>query len=1685
MGYERMRGRGYAPEPWRRVEREPTPEEERQRARGLARNMEQVRKRVEQNLGLLAEARTLPEWQAARHQFDLGLQNLSSFVEEAAGCEHVDAETAATFRDGQAAHQQLLAQARAHATAPVFPPPPVSCEAALLSALPATLGPSGAIKQLFDEAEGRVAAVLATVSRQETATVNQRLQNPADRLGERFARFAGDRRRRLLAFLHSRQRQLTVEQAVQGSPPTAPAGDQIKAVSPTMAGPTARRAEKHEPIREPELEPDAGAPSPNLTRNADSLPRSAEPAAANAKLANGPEPIGDVPEPNHEAEPHDASDHGAAMDQATAGSATEVPHPRDMERSFGQDFGGVRAHRGQAAPLAAMNAQAAARGDEVAFASSSPPLPLVAHELTHVLQHRGAGGCAAADAIAARRIESGDGPAEREADAMSRQVEERGLGVRLPSVTASPQAAVHRAPPTGSPRASGAAAQPTIPVLPTPLETRLAAALRQEVPAQDARALRERLVRLMELFRAVPAGEREVLRDRLIAHRKDDELASSFHRHLSPKTRKRLLAVLRDESVPLPAGHDSVEVSAFAAAARAAGVTLDPERVIVSDRSSPAPEVMATVAATVGPPADEPFVDVRWTVIDPGTEVLWHDATGWYAGDLQAMPTTFSPDHAGSHTVRAELVHGGVLIARLERELEVSTPASLMAAATKLSREERAAEFNRVRAGLAEADASLSHEARQDLGRERALLEFGAHQAGQNLDRTLEPPADGIEFEGMRMSTDPVFLRSLIEDRFIRNGYAGVWAFIHQDFGHRVEIKLNKVPLDQRERVRREGNAIIRAMEAQLELLRKDNDIFLEQYHATARQQVHHTLDESERKAKDEIARYGLRRETVDAVIAEETGKTSWKRVPSTRTEYAGATNGQSAALAHAAGELAASQREIDRMRERADKARKVLASRKVDLDEGLHDQGTSPESVAEQERLCGALERQMAAAEKAHQAAAAERVEKFPALANFRKVEDERVTFDIDGLMRLGNPHASAAELGPRLFGVLDNIARTRKALADGKISLWKEERVHQMTKPPMLVVPGTVRERALRERMAEERGGDWGDFAIMALTMGLALLAAIPTGGSSLAAGVVVVAEVGGAVFEVSLVADEIEEYSVQKAMAGTDMDKARALAAAEPSLFWLALDIVSTAVGLGAAAKSFEHVARARRLALAAADAAHLDKALAAIHAEHRAGHLSAEAAIKLEDEILGGKHMSHGAETAGGAADDAAAAERSARDPALNEKDDALGDTTPEGRAGRRDLRRRVTTDQIAELEKRLGLPVEFDESLTNGVELRYVKERGALGIGTDIKPTVVRVGRDALVDEILAHRHTVRRITRYNGLVGKLRSLWDELVIGADGTHNPFAKATRGWESFEEMRKLEELIALRRARWNPRTLDVQTLDDEIAFLEGRLAYHKEIVRAGGETRALKGVGHIDTPDIGKVTEEAVAKGYKLPGPEEGANPDWYYYRGKRNVPGEYELALKPSAPAEAKSFRAVTKDGRFEKLERSDVRRPSVSGVPQLDAATGVSTEQLATIRRLPGGEEWYKALPTFSPERQAAAIEEAKAALDSIGRGETVEYVGRKVPRKSGKGMLTEIDVETATEIIQVKGGDYSKATKLSGDDLTQFNNTRIYNEQMRLGPDGAKLPPKKVVYYFTRQPSDALVKWCEGKGIEVRVLTS
>jgi outer membrane protein OmpA-like peptidoglycan-associated protein len=103
-----------------------------------------------------------------------------------------------------------------------------------------------------------------------------------------------------------------------------------------------------------------------------------------------------------------------AFTQATGGAGSAVPYQDEMESSFGASFGGVQAHLGQSGVQGA-GANALTQDEVMAFGSGSPDRETVAHELTHVLQARNAGGGGS------DRVSRAGEPAEREAEGLSRK----------------------------------------------------------------------------------------------------------------------------------------------------------------------------------------------------------------------------------------------------------------------------------------------------------------------------------------------------------------------------------------------------------------------------------------------------------------------------------------------------------------------------------------------------------------------------------------------------------------------------------------------------------------------------------------------------------------------------------------------------------------------------------------------------------------------------------------------------------------------------------------------------------------------------------------------------------------------------------------------------------------------------------------------------------------------------------------------------------------------------------------------------------------------------------------------------------------------------------------------------------------------------------------------------------------
>ncbi|MEJ3748617.1 hypothetical protein WEI85_35720 [Actinomycetes bacterium KLBMP 9797] len=218
-----------------------------------------------------------------------------------------------------------------------------------------------------------------------------------------------------------------------------------------------------------------------------------------------------------------------------------------------------------------------------------------------------------------------------------------------------------------------------------------------------------------------------------------------------------------------------------------------------------------------------------------------------------------------------------------------------------------------------------------------------------------------------------------------------------------------------------------------------------------------------------------------------------------------------------------------------------------------------------------------------------------FPVLSSFAEY-DRLHTFDLKGVRRRletvgrgvpgGEP--TAALVAGDVLGKLANIAEVRAALKNRRLNIWAADNVVAMTKLEMGIARGSLEDRIINQRVSDDASDRrLRDLLIGAFAFALGLLAAPLTGGGSLAAAAGVVAGAGGLALSAGLAFEHLQEYQLEKAASGTDFSKARAISTLEPSLFWLALDIVGVVADLGAAARAFQHLARHARTAVTAAD------------------------------------------------------------------------------------------------------------------------------------------------------------------------------------------------------------------------------------------------------------------------------------------------------------------------------------------------------------------------------------------------------------------------------------------------------------------------------------------------------------------
>lgn len=207
---------------------------------------------------------------------------------------------------------------------------------------------------------------------------------------------------------------------------------------------------------------------------------------------------------------------------------------------------------------------------------------------------------------------------------------------------------------------------------------------------------------------------------------------------------------------------------------------------------------------------------------------------------------------------------------------------------------------------------------------------------------------------------------------------------------------------------------------------------------------------------------------------------------------------------------------------------------------------------------------------------------EKYPVMA--------QLTDDIRGLKKLATgPSSTAAEvLNDQVLETLANIAKVREELKPGgKTSIWKLPDIVTLAKAASGAADqtslGAMRRRMVDDKVRQvEEDASWRERIMAVLIIALSLIAAIPSGGSSLVAGATALAGISAFTLGAIQAVQHVDEYQMEKALAGSDLDKAKAISTSDPSLFWLGVEIVGVMVDAGAAVRGAKSLLTAGRTA-----------------------------------------------------------------------------------------------------------------------------------------------------------------------------------------------------------------------------------------------------------------------------------------------------------------------------------------------------------------------------------------------------------------------------------------------------------------------------------------------------------------------
>lgn len=363
--------------------------------------------------------------------------------------------------------------------------------------------------------------------------------------------------------------------------------------------------------------------------------------------------------------------------------------------------------------------------------------------------------------------------------------------------------------------------------------------------------------------------------------------------------------------------------------------------------------------------------------------------------------------------------------------------------------------------------------------------------------------------------------------------------------------------------------ALAQVVSQQWALLKAENEAVIKEATRVGNALMAETLAHSRQQAESEAQRYGW--------VSDARGWT----VRSTSTFHLE----EEKRLGAAAAELSAKHQRVD-----------AASSRLGGLQFQINSVGESDMVAAENiGAQISAAESELAAAKAELITAEVELTHQYPVLASYVSRNDWR---DLAGLAE----DPTGWDYGGRVKRALLNVVEVQRALEEGETSCWKQDRIVELLRRYQDVPDGSMRARLYQEAVAEANDDPWWKTALTVVAIGLLLIAAIPTGGASLAVtATVLTAEAAAVALDLYLLHDAVAEHSLAKAAAGSDLDVADAVSASDPSALWLAVQILATGIGTAGAVRSFTRIAQARAAIRAAASSEEAAEGLARLRRE----------------------------------------------------------------------------------------------------------------------------------------------------------------------------------------------------------------------------------------------------------------------------------------------------------------------------------------------------------------------------------------------------------------------------------------------------------------------------------------------------